>query len=88
MLWGMFYGMMTYPGIFNEKMASDMEEKNANKVEADKKTDISSDDMMKEVKESINVNQVLSSKLLCDRIVDLVESVRSAINNDDWMFIQ
>jgi hypothetical protein len=88
MLWGMFFGLMTYPGIFNEKMVADMEEKNANKVEADKKANLSRDDVMNEVKESINVDQVLSSKLLCDRIVDLVESVKNAVKNDDWMFIQ
>ena len=88
MTWGMLYGMMMYPGMFNEKMIADFEEKDANTAEADKMKTLDMDGMMDDFKDSYNVDQFLSNKFLCHRIVDLVESVRNAITNDDWMFIQ
>jgi hypothetical protein len=87
MLYGMVYEMMIYPGIFNEKMIAEFEEKDANTAEADKKKTLDMDEMMQDFKEGYSVNQFLPNKFLCDRIVDLVEAVRSAIKNDDWMFL-
>ena len=86
--WGMLYGMMMYPGMFNEKMIAEFEEKDANTAEADKKKTLDMDEMMEDFKDSYNLNQFLSNKLLCDRIVDLVEAVRNAFKNDDWLFSQ
>ena len=87
MLYGMMYGMMIYPGIFNEKMIAEFEEKDANTAEADKKKTLDMDEMMEDFKEGYSVNQFLPNKFLCDRIVDLVEAVRNAVKNDDWMFL-
>jgi len=84
----MLYGMMMYPGMFNEKLIAEFEEKDANTAEADKKKTLDMDEMMEDFKDSYNLNQFLSNKLLCDRIVDLVEAVRNAFKNDDWLFSQ
>ena len=87
-LWGLFFGLMMYPTMFDEKMVAEMEEKDANTAEADKMKTLDVDAMMDEYTESMTANNFLSNKLLCDRIVALVEEVKSTITNDDWMFLQ
>ena len=87
MVYGMLYGMRIYPGIFNEKMIIEFEEKDANTAEADKKKTLNMDEVIEDFKDGYSVNQFLPNKFLCDRIVDLVEAVRNAIKNDDWMFL-
>jgi len=87
MLWAMFFGLMMYPTMFDEKMVAEMEEKDANTAEEDKKQVLDVDEMMKEMQEGYNPNRFLTNKLLCNRVVALVEEVRNTITNDDWMFL-
>jgi hypothetical protein len=87
-LGGMFNGLMMYPTMFDEKLVAEMEEKDANTEETDKKKVLDVDEMMTDMQEIYTPNRFLTNRLLCDRLIALVEEVRNTITNDDWMFLQ
>jgi len=73
---GMFMALMILPGVLDDSgMMQKLEEKDA-KDKAEKDV-VKAEETWDDLKEMINIDKVLKNKLLCQRVIQLVEGVKA-----------
>lgn len=81
LLSGIFYALPLLPTFYDLNMVVDMEEKNTQVAKKEKKTTFDMEEFVTGMKETFyNLDQLMANRILCNRIIALVEEVRASFD--------
>ena len=82
MRYGFFFGLLMAPALLDQSMTAKLEEmgKREDATDRTEKSEDNKEDPFVEAQKSMTVEVILENKLLCQRIIGIVEEFRSKLN--------